>query len=264
MKREQLNSKDVSTLVRAVQHAGQALVENRRGTGGVTKSSRFDFGIPQDLQSEHVLLDAVDSLDLNACVVAEESGVHGKPDAEYTIYIDPLDGSVNYARGIPAYAIALAVYRHKQPALGIIHDPTTSETFIAQRGQGVTINGIPLTPNTRPAGCCLLVNLEWFGASSYQDTSTRLHQAGIRARTAGSGVLALLYATLGRGDGAVLVENRPWDVAPGLVFAAELGHTVTTPTGQPVDLAQKTIDILAAPPAVHQQLLNALGHQAAT
>lgn len=246
-------------LVRSVRRAGVTLLASMHNSGTVSKVSAFDYGIEQDRQAERILLDSVDALGMDCLVVSEESGRYGRLDAEYQVYVDPLDGTVNYSYGIRSFCIGLAVYRNHRPLLGIIYDPGADEMFVAERGSGVTVNSERVTVGRRRAGAGnFLVNLEWFGAENFPETSARLRGAGVRARTMGSGVLALLYGVIGRGDGAVLLGNSAWDVAPGLVFAAELSCVATDVGGGPVDLGLDRLDVVAAPPAVHRRLLHGL------
>src|SRR5262249_22966099 len=158
-----------------------------------------------DKEAEKVILSAISELDLNCKVVAEESGISGEDSAEYQIFVDPLDGSVNFSRGIPAYCVGVAVFKNMHPLIGIVFDPNAGELFIAESGKGVTLNGDAYKAPSHEGN--QLVNLEWFGADNFDQITRSLKSNGIRARLAGSGVLAFLYGCIGRGDGAVLLQN---------------------------------------------------------
>ncbi len=232
-------------LIRAVKEAGQILISEEK-TEIFSKVNNFDYGIPADKKSEEILIKAVKKSSLNCQIIAEESGQTGNENAEYKVFIDPLDGSVNYSRNIPAFSIGVAIFSKKnEPLLGIIYEPTNDELFIAEKGKGIKINGKSILPKFRSDK--VLLNLEWFGAPEYPEIVKKLYEVGLRARTAGTGVLAFCYGCIGRGDGTILIKNRPWDVAPGLVFAQEAGLITKTFNGTEVDLTQDNINLISAP-----------------
>ena len=218
----------------------------------LTKVTSFDYGIPADKEAERIILKAIQETKLNCQLISEESDIIWESDAEYTIYLDPLDGSVNFSRGIPAFCIGVGVYKWTTPVLGIIYDISLNELFIAEIGKGVFLNGIQLySPNIGPN---LLINLEWFGAPTYEEVVTKLKKVGIRARTSWSWVLALCYGCIWRGDGAILLSNSPWDIAPGLVFAREFGHTIKQTSGHDVNLTQRRQDVIVGPSIIFDTL----------
>lgn len=254
-----MNFKQKDTLIAAVKKAGQTLLQDTNHRNASAKVTTFDFGIPQDKIAEQILIEAVQSLDLNAYIIAEESGKQGDSNAEYKVYIDPMDGSVNYSHNIPSFCVGVGVYKNDQPLVGIVYDPSNEQLFLAEVGKGIYINNKKFDPPIAPAKeQNILINLEWFGAPEFLAISKRLYDAGIRARSAGSGVLALLYGTIGRGDGTILLANKPWDVAPGLVFATELGLTCTNLRGGPINLSQEKLDVIVASSYVHQKIISAI------
>jgi myo-inositol-1(or 4)-monophosphatase len=220
----------------------------------LSKVTTFDYGIPADKESEKILVDAIKESRIDAKIISEESSIMGRDQAEYNVYLDPIDGSVNFSRGIPSCCIGVGIYKKNLPVLGIIYDVGTDELFIADFGHGVTINGRKI--NSPFIGSTLLVNLEWFGAPLFLSIVTKLKQKNIRARIAGSGVLALCYGCIGRGDGSILIENRPWDIAPGMIFAMELGCIIKQFNGDTVDLQQDKQNIIVAPENIYKKLVD--------
>jgi len=249
----------VNRLATGVQQAGQHIMKahfSRNGVSERTKVSAYDYGIPADKAAEKIILAAVRDTGLNARIVTEESGLLEKNGAEYTIFIDPLDGSVNFSRGIGAFCLGLAVFRHHQPWFSIVYDPVQKELFVGEMDKGITLNGKVFQPYMYTQN--MLVNVEWSGAPQYEEILARLRAYHIRTRTAGSGVLASTYAVFGRGDGVVLTDNWPWDIAPALVMAHSLGYTTTDLIGKPFDLFNQGRDVIIAPPRQHQLIVEAV------
>ncbi len=241
-----MTQKAKKTILDGVAKAGKVL---RNSFDKVHKTNlshvtKFDYGIPADKESEKILLEAINKSGLNCEIVSEESDLIENRNAEYQVFVDPLDGSVNFSRGIPCFCIGIGILKQGQPYWGAIYDPSTEELIIGERGKGVTLNGRVVVPRVYERN--QLVNLEWFGADGYEDLVMKLKKSGIRARTAGSGVLALVYGMMGRGDGAILIDNKPWDIAPSLIMAQELKYTLRSFDGHKVDLKKEMISIVAA------------------
>lgn len=254
-----MNSLTKKVIVNGVKSAGVAV---KKLVGGISsipsmKITDFDYGIEADKKSEKIILAAIQKSGLNCEIISEEAGFIGKKGAEYKVFIDPLDGSVNFSRGIPSFCIGLGVYSlENDPLFGIIYDPNQDELFIGEKGKGVTLNGKRVFPKTFERN--ILINLEWFGADNYLNIAEKLKKANFRARTTGSGVLALCYGVIGRGDAAVLLQNNPWDIAPGMVFAKELGRVIKQLDGNEVDLNKDKIDIIAAPASLFGKISDCL------
>jgi len=254
-----IDIKTKKIIINGVKSAGIAVKElaGKIETENLSKVTTFDYGIPADEKAEKIILDAVHKSKLNCKIISEETGLVEKSNAEYKIFIDALDGTVNFSRGIPTFCIGLGIYSlEDEPLLGIIYDPNQDELFVGEKNQGVTLNGNKILPKTLEKN--ILINLEWFGADDYLDIVEKLKKDNFRARTAGSGVLALCYGVTGRGDAAILLQNSPWDVAPGMVFAKELGYIIRQIDGNEVDLNKRKQNIIAAPRVLFEKILHCL------
>jgi len=245
-------------IINGVKSAG---LEIMKYFGQDHKSSRykitsFDYGIFPDKEANRIILNHIQKSKLDCQIISEESGLTGTEKADYKIYVDSLDGSVNFSRGIPIFCVGLGVCFKDEPILGVIYDPSLDELFVAEKGKGASVNGRKISPKTYDQN--ILVNLEWFGAPQYETIVAKLKKAGIRARTVGSGVLALCYGVIGRGDAAILINNSPWDIAPGMVFAKELGYTIKQMDRSDIDLTKRKMDIVAAPKDLFEKIIAAL------
>ena len=134
--------------------AGEILMTwwDRLAAGDVTsKSADRDLVTAADLASERHLLDGLRSAYPADAVLAEESGAAGATDAPHVWYLDPLDGTVNFVHRLPMVAVSVARLTDGQPDVAVVHLPRLSETFVAVRGGGATLNGRPLRVSTAQA-----------------------------------------------------------------------------------------------------------------
>lgn len=193
-------------------------------------------------------------------IVAEESGITEGEDA-HSWYIDPLDGTINYAHNIPIFAVSIAYAELGEVRLGVVYAPLLQECFTAERGQGAWLNGKPIgASQTQELINGLLVtgfandqrqnpiNLEYFRRFALQARGLR---------RLGSAALDLCYVAAGRFDGYWEPFINPWDIAAGVLIATESGVVTTQVYGEPVSL-QPPCSILAAPPAMHRLMLDVL------
>ncbi len=250
--------KDLEMLAR---NAGEILRAGYEKTHQVEYKSIIDPVTEIDRQSEAFLLKAILDKFPAHHIFAEESGVI-EGDHDHIWYIDPLDGTVNYAHGIPIFCVSIAyAYKHDLK-LATVYDPMCDELFSAARGQGATMNGKPLSASTEhELGRSLLVtgfpydmwdtpndNLADFGRF------TKLTQG---VRRLGSAALDLCYVGAGRFEGFWEHFLQPWDVAAGGLIAEECGAKVTDIKGQENYLATP-VSILAAPPILYDKMMRVL------
>ena len=210
--------------------------------------------------------------------MAEESGRHERTDGngqavtrphrarwnQRTWVIDPLDGTVNYANGIPFFCVSIALVVDGRPVVGVVHDPTRGETFAASAG-GPALLVDRLSPRGR-----LIVASDKDKLSDYvismalAGTAVTARAAAVRkairiSRSMGAAALALAYVANGRFDAFVQSGGlSAWDIAAAGLIAERAGALVTSGTGEAwFDLSRKgaSSGVLAAPPAHHPKLL---------
>jgi myo-inositol-1(or 4)-monophosphatase len=221
----------------------------------------IDLVTEVDHQSEAFLLAEIQNRFPGSSILAEESGsLEG--DKEHLWYVDPLDGTVNYAHGIPIFCVSIGYAHRGVTTLGVVYDPLRDEAFTAERGRGAWLNGRPLhVSRVEELDHSLLVtgfpydawnsprnNLEYFGRFA------RLTQG---VRRLGSAALDLCYVAAGRFDGFWELSLKPWDVAAAGLIAEEAGALVTDIDGGP-DYISPPQSILAAPATLHPKMLAVL------
>ncbi len=221
----------------------------------------IDLVTDVDRRSEAFLLDAIRKRFPTHRVVAEESGVLDG-DNSRVWYVDPLDGTVNYAHGVPIFAVSIAYTENGKFVLGAVYDPMQDEYFCAERGSGAWLNGNPLSVSeAQDLNDSLLVTGFPYDIRTNPENnldhyaSFALRSQGVRRL--GSAALDLAYVAAGRFDGYWEPGIKLWDIAAGILIVQEAGGTVTDIHGGP-DYLSPTPSVLAANPRIHSQMLEVL------
>ena len=221
----------------------------------------IDLVTEMDHQSEAFLLGEIQRLFPDGHILTEETGsIQGSDDSLW--YIDPLDGTVNYAHQIPIFAVSIAFASRGVLELGAVYDPSRDEMFSAARGLGARLNGRAIRPSAADdLQRSLLVTGfpydAWNTAHDNFANFVRLAKLTQGVRRLGSAALDACYVAAGRFDGFWELSLKPWDVAAAGLIAQEAGAVVTDVNGKPDFLAQPQ-SIVAAAPGVHAKLLEAL------
>lgn len=221
----------------------------------------IDLVTEADRASEAFLLGEIQRRFPGQRVVAEESGeLNGHAGQAW--YVDPLDGTVNYAHGVPIFSVSLAYAEEGQVKLGVVYDPMRRECFSAQRGRGAWLNGVPLhVAQARDLDHSLLVTgFPYDIRTNPQNNLEHYARLALRSqgvRRLGSAALDLSYVAAGRFDGYWEIRLGAWDLAAGALIAQEAGAVVTKLSGDP-DYLLPPFSILAANPVIHDLLLKEL------
>jgi myo-inositol-1(or 4)-monophosphatase len=241
---------------------GGAVLRERWGKARTIElKGGIDLVTDADRASEVALLELLAAKAPGAHVLAEESGASGAGAGGLRFFVDPLDGTTNYAHGVPHFAVNVAVSDARGLAAGATYDPLRDELFTAARGEGATLGGAPIGVSGRSelAGSLLVTGFPYDVHERYE-YPLRLFGAFVRraraVRRFGSAALDLAYVACGRFDGFWELALKPWDVAPGILIAREAGALVTDMSGG--DRMLETGDILAATPALHRPMLEVI------
>lgn len=245
-------------------NAGEILRAGYEKTHQVEYKSTIDPVTEIDRQAEEFLLKEILDKFPDHHILAEESGIiEGNHD--HIWYIDPLDGTVNYAHGIPIFSVSIAYAYKNDLKLATVYDPMRDELFSASRGQGATMNGKPLSAsNKRELERSLLVT--GFPYDMWETANDNLKDYGKFAkltqgvRRLGSAALDLCYVAAGRFEGFWEQTLQPWDVAGGGLIAEEAGAKVTDINGEENYLSPP-ISILAAPPILYEKMIKVLNEK---
>jgi myo-inositol-1(or 4)-monophosphatase len=221
----------------------------------------IDLVTEVDHQSEAYLLGEVRRDFPAHHIFSEESGViHG--NEEHVWYIDPLDGTVNYAHHIPVFCVSIAYAYQSHLTLGAVYDPLRDELFTAERGKGAYLNGRPVSASqtTELQRSLLVTGFPYDTWNTPQDNFANFEKFAKLSqgvRRLGSAALDLCYVGSGRFDGYWELSLNPWDVAAGGLLCEEAGAKVTNISGE-ADYISAPQSILAAAPGIHARMLEEL------
>ena len=214
-----------------------------------------------DHQSEKFLLGEIQKDFPDHHIFSEESGVI-QGDDEHIWYIDPLDGTVNYAHHIPIFCVSIAYAFRSDLTLGAVYDPMRDEMFLAQRSQGASLNGksLHVSSATELQRSLLVTGFPYTAWNTPQDNFDNFAKFGKLTqgvRRLGSAALDLCYVAAGRFDGFWEMSLHPWDVAAGGLICEEAGARVTNIQGGK-DYISPPQSVLSATPGIHNLMLDEL------
>jgi myo-inositol-1(or 4)-monophosphatase len=245
-------------LAREIAAAAGALLVDRVGrVGRISHKSPKDVVTEVDHLSEALILDAIRGTFPDDGILAEESGrAVGRSDRVWVV--DPLDGTVNYANGIPIFCVSIALVVDGRPAIGVIRDPVRRETYAATADGPATLGGSIIELDPKPLMSDFVISLTIDGPRMAERLAA-VREAIRVTRRIGSSALALAYVANGRFDAFAQTHGlSAWDVAAAGLIAERAGATVTDATGGPwLDLGRgtATFGVVAAPPDHHGRLL---------
>lgn len=232
-------------------------------------ASYFERRIPFELKGEHDLVTEADRASERLIVerlrrhfpghdiVAEEGGGHLN-GSDYRWYVDPLDGTTNFAHGFPIYNVSMGLERAGELVAGIVYDPNREEMFAAERGAGATLNGdrIRVSKAARLADSLVATGFP----SRKRHLNVNIHfyyQLAMMThgvRRAGAAAIDLAWVACGRLDAFWEFLLNPWDMAAGILIVEEAGGRCSDMDGNPVSL--RGPHILADNALIHEPVLN--------
>lgn len=246
---------DLESLAR---HAGEILRAGYTQGTRVYKKGEIDLVTDVDRRSEAFLLGEIQSRFPSDRVETEESGIL-PGEACCVWYLDPLDGTVNFAHGVPVFTVSIAYAEDGRMRLGIVYDPMRDECFSAELGRGAWLNGAPVhVSEAKELNQSLLTTGFPYDVRTNPENNLDLYARfalrSLGVRRLGSAALDLSYVAAGRFDGYWELRLSSWDMAAGALIAQEAGAVVTDVSGNPGYLSPP-YSILAANPVIHPQML---------
>ena len=236
--------------------AGALLMGHFRRHVKVEYKGEVDLVTVADRESEALILKRIRALWPEHDVIAEE-GSRVQSGSDYRWYVDPLDGTTNFAHGFPVFCVSLALeYRGKRIA-GAVYDPTRDEMFTAEQGRGAYLNGQRIHVSKISALAESLVATGFPSHKRHQNPNIFFyHQITLRThgvRRAGSAALDLCCVACGRFEAFWEFNLKPWDTAAGVLMIEEAGGRVTDFDNGPFRIDSR--ETLASNALVHLALL---------
>jgi myo-inositol-1(or 4)-monophosphatase len=249
----------LATAIEAVVRAGTLQMERFGGAIRVDKKGTIDLVTDVDVAVEHMFRDLVAERFPDHQVLAEEFGGDAAVPRGPCWVFDPIDGTTNFAHGLPIFCSSLALEIDGAAEVAAVYDPNRRELFTAERGGGAFLNGLPL----HVSATAQIVDAMLVTGFPY-DVHARIHEiVGLfgefvgRARAVrrlGSAAIDLCYVAAGRMDGFWESDLKPWDIAGGALIVAEAGGRITNMDGSV--FASRGRHVLASNGHLHEAMLD--------
>jgi myo-inositol-1(or 4)-monophosphatase len=253
----------LATAVEAVIHAGDVQLARVGEQKHIEKKGIIDLVTETDREIEEQFRALISARFPSHEVLGEEFSMPGDREraSEFCWLFDPIDGTTNFAHGLPIFCASLALEINGEAVAAAVYDPNRRELFTAERGSGAWLNGAPIrvTPETRLIDSLLCTGFP-YDVQQKPDELVGLfaHFLGISraVRRLGSAAIDLCYVAAGRLDGFWEMHLGPWDVAAGALIVSEAGGQVTATDGRP--FVSRRGNVLATNGAIHEQMLQAI------
>lgn len=210
-----------------------------------------------DHKSEVAIIDVIKANFPNHFILSEEAGAL-EQESEYKWIIDPIDGTVNYANGIPICCVSIGIEKAGKMVMGAVYNPFINEFYFAEKGQGATLNDkkINVTTRTEVIKSCLVTGFPY----TYLDEENgplqvfeKFIRKGIPVRRLGSAAIDLCWVAAGRFDGFYEHKLSAWDSAAGFIIVEEAGGKVTNLKGEPYNPYQP--GLIATNGLIHSEMV---------
>ena len=248
--------------VTTAREAGAVLCDYYRTGVTVKYKGEIDLVTEADHASEALILKRIRSAYPDCAILSEESGASANTSSAVWI-ADPLDGTTNFAHGLPIFSVTLALVVNGVIEVGVTFNPIGGELYTAQRGQGACLNGERLQVSSAASlDRALLVTGFPYDRRTNPDNNIRqFTDFSLRAQGVlrlGSAALDLAAVAAGRLDGYWEFKINPWDIAAGCLLVTEAGGRVTAPDGSPFDLFARKI--VASNGLIQNEMVALLAH----
>ena len=243
-------------MIQIAREAGHLLMTYFERRIGFEYKGDVDLVTEADRASEKLIVERIHTLYPTHDVVGEE-GTRTKAGGEYRWYVDPLDGTTNFAHGYPVFCVSLGVMRTGRLLAGVLYDPTRDELFAAENGKGATLNGKEISVSKTKTLSEAMLATGFPSHKRHKNPNIHFyHQLTLRShgvRRAGSAALDLANVAAGRYDGFWEFNLNPWDTSAGVLLVQEAGGTVTRFDGTPWRI--ESDETLASNRILHNELM---------
>ena len=220
----------------------------------------YDLVTEADRASEKLIVERLRGSFPSHGIEAEEGGGH-ESSSGYRWYVDPLDGTTNFAHGFPVFNVTLALEHNGELLCGVVFDPTRQEAFQAERGSGAFLNGERISVSKTSHISEALVATGFPSRKRHQNVNIhfyyQLAMLSHGVRRAGAAAIDLAYVACGRLDAFWEFSLNPWDVAAGILLLREAGGTCSDMHGLPTDV--RGAHLLADNTHIHPEMVALFG-----
>jgi len=256
-----LNEQLKNTLLRALHAGADQLKKYFDGTFEIQSKDTLNNLVTEvDEKSETAIIEVIRDEYPNDFILSEEVG-ELSTDSNVKWIIDPIDGTVNFANGIPICCVSIGVEKDGKLLMGAVFNPFMNELFFAEKGKGAFLNNKPLkvSENKNVNAACLVTGFPYRWVEVAKDPIAvfeRFIRMGLPVRRLGSAAIDLCWVAAGRFDGFWEYNLNPWDIAAGYLIIEEAGGTVTNFKGEPYSVYDK--ETLATNGKIHEEMLHVI------
>lgn len=248
-------------LLEATAEAGKIIMHYFDGTFTIDNKEGINNLVTEvDKKSEDRIIQVIRNYYPEHTIISEEVGELIKP-SEYQWIIDPIDGTVNFAHGIPLCCVSIALKHKDDLLLGAVYNPMMNELFFAEKGKGATLNDRPIKVSSKTdfRKACLVTGFpyKWPETAEHPiKVFERFVLEGLPIRRLGSAAIDLCWVACGRFDGFWEYNLSSWDVAAGYLIVQEAGGKITNFEGSPYNVFER--ETLATNGHIHDAMLEAI------
>ena len=253
-----------ATLLEAVRAGGSEIQRFFQGEFTISNKEGVNNLVTEaDHAAEKAILGVIRSAFPGHHILSEEMGDMAK-DSDYKWIIDPIDGTVNFAHGIPLNCVSIGLEHNKEIVLGAVYNPHLNELFFAEKGRGATLNDKPIhvSVESQTAKACLVTGFPYTyinTANGPLEIFERFIRKGIPVRRLGSAAIDLCWVAAGRFDGFYEHKLEAWDSAAGYLIVEEAGGKVTDFEGNKFSVYQHRL--LATNGKIHNEMLDVINNR---
>ena len=247
----------METLTNAVQAGGAQMQHYFNGRFTVSSKTNInDLVTEADHASEKAIIETIQKNYPDHFILSEETG-EIKTTSEYKWIIDPIDGTINFANGIPICCVSIGLEKDGEIIMGSVYNPFMNELFVAEKNMGATLNNKKIQVNNKAnvGNSCLVTGFPYTYVESENgplEIFSALIRKAIPVRRLGSAAIDLCWVAAGRFDGYFEHHLQTWDSAAGFLMVKEAGGKVTDFSGKDYSVYQK--QILATNGLIHEEL----------
>jgi myo-inositol-1(or 4)-monophosphatase len=250
--------KDV--LTEATSEAGRIIQSYFNGTFRIDNKEGINNLVTEvDKLAETRIIEIIKSHFPGHSIISEEVG-ELMQESDYKWIIDPIDGTVNFAHGIPICCVSIGILHNDVLVMGAVYNPMMNELFFAERGKGAYLNGQPISVSKKSdfRKACLVTGFPYKWPAAEGEHPIKIFERfvleGLPVRRLGSAAIDLCWVACGRFDGFWEYNLSSWDVAAGYLLVEEAGGKITNFAGGPYSVFDK--ETLATNGLIHEDMLH--------
>ena len=249
-------------IIHTALEAGKILMQSFRNVQKIEKKDGAGYLTEADTRSEEYIINEISRAYPDHSILAEESGISEPPSTGcYKWIIDPLDGTTNFAHGLPWFCVSIACEFNGEIIIGIVYNPAMNELFFAEKEKGAYLNEkkIEVSKTDNIPDSFLATGFSYNKGRKLDDAINRyriLKQESTAVRRNGAAAIDLAYTAAGTFDGYWEKDLKPWDMAAGALMVKEAGGTITNFDGQHYTVYDK--EVIASNGLIHTGMVDVL------